>query len=103
MSKPTGGEQSGYKSAYVSSTGFPETELLKISLATATLIMEGYIYLPKTGKQQRRLTNLLNTDRRFLPITNVIVYDRATNARLHDNQPLIEVNVDKIEYIKPYL
>lgn len=80
----------------------PDTELLKVAVATATLLMEGYIYLPKTGKQERRLTNLLNTERRFLPITQVVVYDRATNTRLHDNQPLIEVNMDAIEYVKPY-
>lgn len=83
--------------------GTRDSDLMRVTIATSTLLIEGYIHLPKTGKEDRRLTNLLNTERTFIPLTNVVIYDRATNTRQLDTHPLIEININSIEYVKPHM
>lgn len=75
---------------------------VRVTIATATLLMEGDLYLPKTGKDDRRLTALLNSERRFLALTDVMVYDRATNTRVQEKHPFLEVNLNSIEFVKPH-
>jgi hypothetical protein len=82
----------------------PETpDKAKVTVTTATSVLEGWIHLPKTGKGERRLTNLLNMpDKRFLAMTNVLVADRVNPTRQPESHPFLEVNLSTVEFIKPH-
>lgn len=77
------------------------TESTRIQLMTASYMLEGNVYLPRAMKENRRLTNLLNSDKRFLALTKVVMMNRATGEIESDDLPFIQVNMDAIELIKP--
>ena len=75
------------------------TESTRIKLITHQHEIEGNIYLPRAMKENRRLTNLLNSEKRFLAITQVSLKERATGATA--TYPYIQVNMAAIEMILP--
>lgn len=77
------------------------TESTRIQLMTASYILEGNVYLPRAMKENRRLTNLLNSDKRFLAMTKVMMMNRETGDVESESLPFIQVNMDAIEIIKP--
>lgn len=73
----------------------------RVRVLTRTLNLEGEIYVPKVGKSDRRLTRLLQSDRKFLPMTNVQIMDRGLGARTSELCPFLEVSIANIEIIQP--
>lgn len=77
------------------------TEPTKIEIVTATHQMVGYIFLPRAMKENRRLTNLLNGDKRFIALTKVAVTDRLTGHKESKIYPFVQININSIELVKP--
>lgn len=77
------------------------TESTRIEMVTATHRLEGNIFLPRAMKENRRLTNLLNSDKRFVALTQVTVTDRTTGQQDATVYPYIQVNMNAIELVKP--
>lgn len=77
------------------------TEPTRIEVVTATHRLVGYIFLPRAMKENRRLTNLLNSDKRFIALTKVSVTDRLTNTTEPTTYPFVQMNINTIELVKP--
>ncbi len=77
------------------------TESTRVMVATPHYEMEGNVYLSRSMKESRRLTNLLNGDKRFIALTDVKVTDRKTGLSESDRLPYAHVNLATIELIKP--
>ncbi|MBX2860644.1 MAG: hypothetical protein KTR14_05390 [Vampirovibrio sp.] len=76
-------------------------ETSRVKLYTSNMILEGDIHLTKTGKGDRRLTNKLQGDFKFIAVSNVTMTDRQTGHTDDNIHPYIQVNVDSIEIIQP--
>jgi hypothetical protein len=81
----------------------PTTDKLRAVVMTASFTLEGDLYFPRFGKEGRRLSNMLNSERRFVAMTNVIVLDRATGIRDPKVHPFIQVNMESVEFVQPYM
>ncbi len=77
------------------------TESAKIEVVTATHKLLGTVFLPRAMKENRRLTNLLNSDKRFMALTNVTVTDRLSGQQEPDTYGFLQVNLLSIELVKP--
>ncbi len=63
--------------------------------------LEGRIHLPNLGKEGRRLSKMLNSERRFIAMTHVSISDRASGAKDPQIYPFIQINMEAIEFIQP--
>lgn len=65
-----------------------QKDVVEVTVLTRHQALKGMLHLPKTAKSDRRLTELLNSNRRFIALTNVEITDRASGrvtAFLHRN------------------
>lgn len=79
------------------------SEVIRAVVVTRFFNLEGEIHFPRLGKEGRRLSNLLNSDRKFIAMTNVSIVNRMNGAKDPKTYPFIEINVEAIEFIQPYL
>jgi hypothetical protein len=86
----------------------PKSDAIRAVVLTRFFKMEGLLHFPRMGKESRRLSNMLNKDRKFLAMTEVSVVQRSQeNFEVLDHNParktypLIQVNVGSIEFIQP--
>jgi hypothetical protein len=55
-----------------------DPERIRVTILTRHLALRGWLHLPKTAKTDRRLTELLNGNKRFLAMTDVEIIDRES-------------------------
>ena len=79
------------------------TDIIRAVIVTRFFNLEGDIHSPRIGKEGRRLSNLLNSDRRFIAMTNVAVTNRMTGVKDPTTYDFIEVNIESIEFVQPHL
>jgi hypothetical protein len=74
-----------------------------VTLLTASLEVQGKIFLPSNAKDNRRLTEFFNNNqaRRFITVTQVSVRKRDTGALLIDEHPYIQLSMNAIEAVIP--
>lgn len=79
-----------------------KADILRVTVITRSFQLEGEMHCPRIGKGARLLTNLLNSaERRFLVLTNVTIINRATGQLDPKVCPMLEVNVESIELVRP--
>lgn len=78
-------------------------DVIRATVVTRNFQLEGDIHCPKLGKEGRRLSNMLNSERNFIAMTNVSVVNRANGQKDPKVYPLIQINLTSIEFIRPYL
>ncbi len=78
------------------------TEAQRVTVITPTLVVEGNIFLSKVGKDDRRLTSYLNSDKRFMAMTDVVMVDRLSSAPKPVKYDFVQIKFDSIECIKPH-
>jgi hypothetical protein len=71
-------------------------------VVTRYFSLEGHIHFPRLGKEGRRLSNMLNSDRKFIAMTHVKIINRLNGTQDPNICPFIQVNVESIEFIQPY-
>ena len=79
------------------------TDKTKVTVYTRSFQFEGCMHTPRTGKEGRRLTQTLNTEKQFIAMTDVQVIDRQTGQQAPSVYPLIHVNMESIEFVQPSL
>jgi len=84
-----------------SSFSEPTTESVRVMVSTANYILEGNLFLSRSMKENRRLTNLLNSDRRFIALTDVTMTDRKTGQVETKGHSFVQLNLDQVELVKP--
>ena len=75
----------------------------KVTVFTRSFQLEGFMHTPRVGKEGRRLTQTLNTDKAFIAMTDVVVIDRPTGKIDPGTYPVLHVNMNTIEFIQPHL
>lgn len=80
-----------------------KSDIIKATVVTRSFQFEGDIHCPKLGKEGRRLSNTLNSDRNFIAMTNVTIINRANGQRDPKIHPFIQVNLKSIEFVRPYM
>lgn len=64
--------------------------------------LEGSIHFTNLGKEARRLSNMLNSERKFIAMTHVSISDRVSGAKDPKIYPFIQINIEAIEFIQPF-
>ncbi len=77
------------------------TESIRVMVSTPNYTMEGNLFLSRSMKENRRLTNLLNSDKRFIALTDVTMTDRKSGETDPAPYQFIQLNLDMVELIKP--
>lgn len=80
-----------------------KADIIRAVVVTRSFQFEGDIHTPKLGKEGRRLSNMLNSDRNFIAMTNVTIVNRSNGSKDPKPAPLIQVSLNSIEFIRPYL
>lgn len=63
--------------------------------------VRGFIFMPKTGKKNRILNDILNSSKRFVAIKEATIVHRKTSDRFTEDQAFIQLNLNDIIMIRP--
>lgn len=74
----------------------------KVVIITDNYEITGNIYMPKTTKKSRLLSELLNSNRKFIAVKNCILQSRSSGSMEPEILDFLEINISSIVLIKPY-
>lgn len=75
----------------------------KVYVITEDYEIKGYVFMPKTGRKNRILSDILNSERRFVAIKDAEINCRNASANKIDTSKFIQLNLDSIILIRPCL
>jgi hypothetical protein len=73
----------------------------KIFVVTEDYEIKGYVFMPKTGRRNRMLSDILNGQKRFVAIKDAEITLRKTPEKKPEISHFIQINLDSIILIKP--
>lgn len=73
----------------------------KVLVITKDYEIRGYVFMPKTGKKNRVLSDILNGNKRFIAIKDCDVIHRLTPNRKIEKQEFIQLNLNSIILLRP--
>jgi hypothetical protein len=73
----------------------------KIYVATKDYEIIGYVFMPKTGKKNRLLSDILNGKKRFVAIKDAEISNKQYPDRKTELHDFIQINLDSIVLIRP--
>lgn len=73
----------------------------RVLVITEDYEIKGYVFLPKTGKKNRLLSDILNGKKRFVAIKDCEVTHRKSASRKIETQDFIQLNLDSIIMLRP--
>ena len=73
----------------------------KVLVITDDFEITGYVFMPKTGKRNRILSDILNGKRRFIAIKDCEIKKRNNPTEPIENHEFIQVNLDSIIVLRP--
>ncbi len=74
----------------------------KVVIVTDNYEIIGSIYMPKTTKYSRLLSELLNSNRKFIAVKDCTLQSRMLGAVEPEVLDFLEINVNSIILLKPY-
>ena len=74
----------------------------KVVIVTDSYEIIGNIYMPKTTKRSRLLSELLNSNRKFIAVKDCTLQSRMLGAVEPEVLDFLEINVNSIILLKPY-
>ena len=75
----------------------------KVFVITEDYEIKGYIFMPKVGKKNRLLSDILNSKRRFVAIKDAQITCRKSSDRKVEVNNFIQLNLNAIILIRPIL
>ena len=75
----------------------------KVVIITDNFEIKGDIYMPKTTKKSRLLSELLNSNRKFIAVKNCVMQTKTSGSMEPEILDFLEVNISSIVLIKPYI
>ncbi len=63
--------------------------------------IKGYVFMPKTGKKNRVLSDILNSEKRFVAIKDAEIKSRQYPDRQVEVHDFIQMNLNSIVMIRP--
>lgn len=73
----------------------------KILVITQDYEITGYVFMPKTGKRNRILSDILNGTKRFVAIKDCEVKHRLIPERRTETHSFLQLNVNSIILLRP--
>ena len=80
-----------------------KSDKLQVTIFTRSFRFDGFLHTPKIGKETRRLSDTLNTDRNFITLTNVTVTNLTTGTQDATVHLMLQVSLSAIEFINPHI
>ena len=73
----------------------------KVYIETAEYVIKGYIFMPKTGKRSRLLSEVLNTNKTFIAVKDCTLESKLNPTRSVEEHEFMQVNVSTILLMRP--
>ncbi len=73
----------------------------RVLVITQDYEIRGYVFMPKTGKKNRVLSDILNGTKRFVAIKDCEVVYRGNSSRKTERQEFIQLNLNSIILLRP--
>ncbi len=73
----------------------------KVFIITEDYEIKGYVFMPKTGRKNRVLSDILNGKRRFVAVKDAVITNRHSPERKIETNDFIQLNLDSIILIRP--
>ncbi len=73
----------------------------KVLIVTKDYEIQGYVFLPKIGKQNRILSDILNSSRRFIAVKNCEITYRNQSNRRSEFHNFVQINLYSIILLRP--
>ena len=74
----------------------------KVVIITESFEVTGNIYMPKTTKKSRLLSELLNSNRKFIAVKDCTLQSRINGSFEPETLDFMEININSIIILKPY-
>lgn len=72
----------------------------KVLAVTDDYEVRGYVFMPKTGRKNRVLSDILNSNRRFVAIKEAHIVHRKSPDKFTEQQSFIQLNLNEIIMIR---
>jgi len=73
----------------------------KVYIETTEHIIRGYIFMPKIGKKNRLLSEVLNGNKNFLAVKNCSLEYKLTPSKNVEEHEFMQVNIASILIMRP--
>jgi len=73
----------------------------RVYIETAEYIIKGLVHMPKIGKKSRLLTEILNTTKQFIAVTDCKIESKLAPQKEVESYDFIEVNISSILIMRP--
>ncbi len=73
----------------------------KVYIETAEHVIRGYVFMPKIGKKNRLLSEILNTNKSFLAVKNCTLEYKLNPSRDVEEHDFLQVNISSILIMRP--
>ena len=73
----------------------------RVCIETTEYIIKGVVFMPKIGKKSRLLSEILNSNRQFLAVTNCSVESKLKPRKEVEKYDFLEVNLSTILLMRP--
>lgn len=73
----------------------------KVYIITEDYEIKGFVFMPKTGRRNRVLSDILNGSRRFVAVKDAEITSRKNSDRKIETSEFIQLNLDSIILIRP--
>lgn len=73
----------------------------RVYIETAEYVIKGLVYMPKIGKKSRLLTEILNTNKQFLAVTDCYIESKISPHREVEHYEFLELNLATILMMRP--
>ena len=73
----------------------------KVYIETTEHIIRGYIFMPKIGKKNRLLSEVLNTNKSFIAVKECTVEFKLNPSKAVETHDFMQVNIASILIMRP--
>lgn len=73
----------------------------KVYIETSEHIISGYIFMPKIGKKNRLLSEVLNGNKSFLAVKNCTLEYKLNTSKQVEEHDFLQVNISSILIMRP--
>ena len=73
----------------------------KVYIETSEHIISGYIFMPKIGKKNRLLSEVLNGNKSFLAVKNCSLEYKLNTSIPVEEHDFLQVNISSIRIMRP--
>ena len=73
----------------------------KVYIESTESIIKGYVFMPKIGKRNRLLSEILNTSKQFIAVKNCSMESKLVPQKDVEYHEFIQVNLSTILIMRP--